>query len=457
MAVLFEHFKSGHHVGSGGDPRGLSDFSALMSELSKLTHPARPDVDWNKAEDLCLALFRRNGVELQTAAYFTLSRTHCAGLAGMEEGIAIIDGLCAHQWPGLWPPQTHARMEILSWLASRLQQVLRTLTTGYADLAVLYRLEKVLEHLCGELQRLELQHLSRMDGLRRQIGNAVLRLENIDTGSGSRVMPVEKPITAPLISASPLVYVARDERQPMPPAGFYPARALGKAARRGFLAGMFATVMVAGCGLLGWHITRQDPAETALKATVAPLPRALGRDVLAVLATHRAAWVSPLAADMLADTRAQLSRLDSLSPLWALNTGSGLVKQAQTLWPASPEAAVIARDWQQQRLARALPLESLQEWRLAYTRLQNLADKLNGLDQQRGRYMTVSELKSAVFAIQQPLSGTPPLEELLRQLAEQQAGAASPALLAQIDGRFAQLLNRYALLAPPLSRQDDAS
>ncbi|EJL1096684.1 hypothetical protein PNO76_004243 [Escherichia coli] len=29
---------------TGGDPRSLPDYAALRDEISKLTHPARPDV-----------------------------------------------------------------------------------------------------------------------------------------------------------------------------------------------------------------------------------------------------------------------------------------------------------------------------------------------------------------------------------------------------------------------------
>lgn len=52
---------------TGSDPRTLPDYAALRDELSKLTHPARPDVNWRYAEKLCLSLFEQNGVELQTA------------------------------------------------------------------------------------------------------------------------------------------------------------------------------------------------------------------------------------------------------------------------------------------------------------------------------------------------------------------------------------------------------
>lgn len=42
---------------TGGDPRSLPDYAALRDEISKLTHPARPDVDWRYVEMLCLRLY----------------------------------------------------------------------------------------------------------------------------------------------------------------------------------------------------------------------------------------------------------------------------------------------------------------------------------------------------------------------------------------------------------------
>lgn len=80
---------------TGGDPRALADFTALRGELNKLAHPARPDVDWVRVEQLCLALFRQNGVELQTAVDFTLARTHTVGLAGLCEGLELLAGWSA--------------------------------------------------------------------------------------------------------------------------------------------------------------------------------------------------------------------------------------------------------------------------------------------------------------------------------------------------------------------------
>ena len=52
---------------------------------------------------LCLSLFEHNGVELQTAAWYTLARTQLAGLYGLNEGLAILEALVARQWAAASP------------------------------------------------------------------------------------------------------------------------------------------------------------------------------------------------------------------------------------------------------------------------------------------------------------------------------------------------------------------
>lgn len=56
--------------------------------------------------------------------------------------------------------------------------------------------------------------------------------------------------------------------------------------------------------------------------------------------------------------------------------------------------------------------------------LQVLADRLNTLDGQKGKYITVSELKSSVYQMMNSFSQTIPLEEQLRVMQGQQGDAA---------------------------------
>ncbi|MXE01122.1 type VI secretion system protein VasL, partial [Escherichia coli] len=123
---------------TGGDPRSLPDYAALRDEISKLTHPARPDVDWRYVETLCLRLYEHNGVELQTQVCYVLAITRRQGLAGMADGLGSLD-ILLQRWADFWPVQVHSRISLLSWVTEKMQQALRTLDIQYQDLPQIYR------------------------------------------------------------------------------------------------------------------------------------------------------------------------------------------------------------------------------------------------------------------------------------------------------------------------------
>lgn len=157
-----------------------------------------------------------------------------------------------------------------------------------------------------------------------------------------------------------------------------------------------------------------------------------------------------LPVDFIPRTQQQLTRLAHLSPVWTLEYGNQLVRQAQVLFPAQSQQ--LARQWQQQLNAAALPPESLNGWSQGMTQLQQLADRLNTLDGQRGKYITVSELKSQVFSITQAFNRAVPVEEQLRQLAQTPQTQPLPAAQqSQTEMALNALLNRYMLttLRPP--------
>lgn len=147
MTSLFEM-----RIRVGGDPRAFAECAALRDELAKLNHPACPDVDWAHVEALCLALFHKNGADLQTVAFYTLSRSHRYGLAGMTQGMALIESLSV-EWPRLWPAVASVRVDILSWLFAQLQPLLRSLDVTSWSLPALHQLDAGLERLNEQLSR----------------------------------------------------------------------------------------------------------------------------------------------------------------------------------------------------------------------------------------------------------------------------------------------------------------
>jgi type VI secretion system protein VasL len=413
-------------IKTGGDPRMLPDYVALRDELSKLTHPARPDVNWLYVEKLCLSLFEQNGVELQTAAWYTLARMQLAGLFGLNEGLTILEALISHQWGGLWPQPVHARMEILSSLSQRLQQRMRSLPLNYSDLSQLYQAEQLLTSLGEVLQRLELKHLSQLDALRTLMHNSAVRLENSDntTSTGpniqsgivlpATVMNGAAAATRDLAggdtpeSAVKWVYVAQPEHQPnVEVLAVMPAPVKKW---KSFAAGMCTMLVISAAAVWGWqYLHRTDPLLTHLAASLAPLPVPLTPEQLDMLRQQ-----SPSAQTVIAQTQQQIARLDKLPPDWNLAYSRKLTEQAQALWPE--QAKPLAQQWQQQINISVLPVDTINGWHEGMTQLQALADKLNALDGQRGKYITVSELKSQVFGMLISFRQTVPVEEQLRQL-----------------------------------------
>lgn len=423
---------------TGGDPRTFADYAALRNEMNKLTHPARPDVDWKKAENLCLSLFEHNGVELQTAAWYTLARTHLAGLSGLNEGLAIVAALLTRQWDKLWPQPVHARMDILNALSKRLQRVSRILILTSADLTQLYQAQMHLKVVNDVLQRQKVMSTNQLDSLRAYMHNAALRLEK-NTGKSGNERPYSPDVNAQKESTEHLIQglVTQPESQQ----GVMAEKPSPVKPWKPFAAGMMTMLVLAGTVTWGWQAMRQpDPAQEALVTRLFPDPAVLSDEWLASLRQN------PVSPDTgIRQTQQQLTRLLQLEPDWAVSYGDSLVQQALRLWPE--QSSILARQWQQQKVAITLAPENLTGWHQGMLQLEQLANRLNALDEQKGKYMTVSELKSAVFSISQAFNCTVPVEEQLRQLSVISAGQASHDIRQrQIEQYLQQLIASWAAL-----------
>ncbi|EKM5065496.1 type VI secretion system ImpA family N-terminal domain-containing protein [Cronobacter turicensis] len=431
------------HLKTGGDPRLLPDYAALREELGKLTHPARPDVNWRRVEQLSLLLFERNGVELQTAAAYTQARLRLLGLPGLNEGLAIIDALIARQWGNLWPQPVHARMEILSSLSQRVQQTLRSMPLRYAELGALYQAEQHLTNIIAVLERLELKHLSQMDALRLHLHNAAARLENdAEQSDAPPVVQNAADVSEARVDDVRRVYVAASA----PASDVISPQSPARRALKPFIAGMFTMLLAGSAVLMGWQAYhRPDPAQVRIAASLRDWPQVAASPALT---PEQARQADPAA--VLDQTRLRLDWLAAQAPDRNIRFACALARQAGALLPQQPQAQALTRQWRQQMSASAMPLQNLESWRHGMTQLDELTARLNALDERRGKYLTGSELKTMVFNIRQAFAAMPPAEELLRQMAEQrQQGVVPTALRQETETRLNQLLYRYVLLTPP--------
>ncbi|HAI1999183.1 TPA: hypothetical protein HI025_004307 [Escherichia coli] len=111
-----------------------------------------------------------------------------------------------------------------------------------------------------------------------------------------------------------------------------------------------------------------------------------------------------------------------------------------------PALITVPVDWQKSVRSRALPEEAMAGWNEGMTRLQQLAERLNRLDEQRGKYMTVSELKTEVFGIMQAFNRHIPAEEQLRRYDEVRNQNSSEQQQKKVENGLVELVSRYWVL-----------
>ncbi|EFF7902994.1 hypothetical protein BUO57_005421, partial [Escherichia coli] len=384
-------------------------------------------------------------------SWYTIARMHTAGLSGLNEGLALIVALTRHHWSVMWPLNTHARLEIITGLFSRLQKTLRAMPPDERDnLPLLYQTETCLKTLSDILARHELKQSSKVALPEAMVKGYITRLENQPV-QGEVSSPVTLPAQA-LRSDAPdvqehqplpysrLVYVVSETKsEPTPSLQKSPSTFL-----KPFVAGVCAALLTVSVVIPGWHfLTQPSPAEQQLRALLAPLPDVLSADQMAQLSrtpsllNHASEWITL--------SGQQITRLTELPPAYNLQRSAQLLQQLRGLFPGNPHVQEMVDNWHKSVRSRALPEEAMTGWNEGMARLQQLAERLNRLDEQRGKYMTVSELKTEVFGIMQAFNRHIPAEEQLRRYDEARNQNGSEQQQKQAEMALNQLINRYQM------------
>ncbi|HAV8181668.1 TPA: hypothetical protein JLB74_003964 [Escherichia coli] len=413
---------------TGGDPRSLPDYAALRDEISKLPHPARPDVNWRYVETLCLRLYEHNGVELQTASWYTIARMHTTGLSGLNEGLALIVALTRHHWSVMWPLNTHARLEIITGLFNHLQKTLRAMPPDDRDnLPLLYQTETFLKALSDTLARHELKQSSKVALPEAMVKGYITRLEN-------------QPLPH-----SRLVYVVSETKAESGTENTHSLQKSPLTFLKPFVTGVCAALLAVSVAIPGWQsLTQPSPAEQQLRALLTPPPDVLSAGQMTQLSrtpsllNHASEWITL--------SGQQITRLTELPSAYNLQRSAQLLQQLMVLFPDNPRVQEMVDNWQKSVRSRALPEEAMTGWNEGMTRLQQLAERLNRLDEQRGKYMTVSELKTEVFGIMQAFNRHIPAEEQLHRYGEVRNHNGSEFQQKLVQDALTELLNLYWFL-----------
>lgn len=352
-------------IKTGGDPRTFPTYLSLREEISKLSHPARPDVDWVNIERLTLALFEQNGVELQSAAWFTLARAHNAGLPGLNEGLSVMEALIVRQWSVFWPQCDDARDDILNKTFRRLQSLYRSwVLIGTEDVTQLLESERLLLSLREALLRFGVKAFAQVNALLHQVKHTIARFEN---GSAPAVELLSTSAYGESEGNTARVYVVYpDAGDPRSISDEHPRASRLKPFISGACCTLVTVALLLGCS--NW-LQRQHHQQQAVRQALAE---------------------------------------------------------------------------QQRRVKQAISLERLESWNQGMAQLEMMAEQLNALDKTKGKYLTVSELKTSIYSAMQAFNEQIPVEEQLRRYAQGSDNQSSEE--AQIELLLNQLQFRYQLL-----------
>ncbi|KXU86898.1 type VI secretion protein [Caballeronia megalochromosomata] len=108
----------------GVDVRDDPDFDLLQNEIAKLTNPAASGApDWEQVVKLSSALLAGKGKDILVASYLTGGLLITRGLAGLNDGAQMLEGLLVTHWDGLYPPvaRLRARRNAIQWLIDRVR------------------------------------------------------------------------------------------------------------------------------------------------------------------------------------------------------------------------------------------------------------------------------------------------------------------------------------------------
>ncbi|MDC9768697.1 VasL domain-containing protein [Proteus mirabilis] len=438
----------------GNDPRIFNQFLSIKEELDKRFHPARPDINWQHIHELCISLFNQNGIDLQTASWFTLCNQQISGLDGLSEGLSLIHKVITQNWQNIWPVQTHTRINILSSLSQQLVSGIRGTTFLYKDLALLYRIEEQLKNINNQLQSLEIKHLVRFDYLQNLIVTQIQQLEKPDTLDNNFCSPDLSPVLTQ--SIEPSNKIKKNKINNLSTKNYISSSISSQSSNikenekqtlwRGILIGTIVSSLLFISLFYFWLSGLKDNSNIGEFSYISSIEMQKIPSIDPNMINRKNSH-SMLTKEQLNTIQKRLDTLVQLSPSWAQTHGIEVINYLNKQYNSNSELLLLTKKWKENLEINAITDKQLNEWANGIAQLDALSQRLDRFDGDPKKYITGSELKSIIFKTKQHFNQAKPLEEELRLLEKKSIeNTISDYDYQQVDYHFKQLLNRYALL-----------
>ncbi|MCL2891584.1 VasL domain-containing protein [Brenneria tiliae] len=438
----------------GRDPRMLPEYEALRAEINKLSHASRPEVDWRRVHDMATSIFEKQGVDLQTAIYFTLARSRLAGLNGFTESCEFLANLIVTQWDNFWPPvhQERARIEMLDWFIARISEVIRQYPISHEHKRLVYRCERALQLMSEKLHNSGLSRIPRVENLLHFIegythlfdeteivvvsDDQSLQKQDMqippmvffhsDMESGAALGDGAEGSGQPALPAGSIL-VGREKGQMKPTVLKIETHRKQKPAWFWFVCGLLSCALPVAA-IAGWQYWQQQKtaALALLQQPAYALPTAADHnDIRRVRIVLGEQQLQGMEGELINRYQAQLEQVKNASPFFLYQYGEGLQGVMRQLYPDSLAVKEMERQWRLALDRQQGDKPRAEGYEQAQARVDDTLRQLLEIERQR-RTVTISYLKSKLYDMQKDLLADVPFSLRLRALEERKRASQPP-------------------------------
>ncbi|AGH81617.1 hypothetical protein PCNPT3_08395 [Psychromonas sp. CNPT3] len=153
--------------------RGSALYEQIRNEINRRFRPFSGGPDWEKIRILCERVGASEGVDLLVSIYYTVAAVKTQGLLGLANGlelqVAVNNAfLASSEFPA------QRRVELYTWMISRVAPEIRILKASPEQLRELYRCERACQRLYAMLEKHQPDHVPDIESI------AFLVFEHID-------------------------------------------------------------------------------------------------------------------------------------------------------------------------------------------------------------------------------------------------------------------------------------
>jgi type VI secretion system protein VasL len=424
---------------NGHDPRLSKSFLLLSSELSPLsgTIPAR--LDWNALEEKCFQLFHEYGYDLQSGMWFCLINLRLKSWKGLALALDLLSTAFTHNSQRCWPPlaAVQQRQQLMDWFNANVATHIYTLEYGPENSGEMRLVEKSIGVLCGQSKNL---HSRSHDSLKNLHYFLQVRCRSVPYPSQIKPVKALQPVPEPAPETISEKKAAVIEMLP----DAEPAEIRLEPAPRPLLwalGGMAAGIAICAIAASIWF-----------SAQSLSLGEKLSAPLLALQHSERQmdeVWRKAQEPELRAQKTAVLTHAVPLLDWLSEQPSDVLLRQGKILSDhleeAYPDNELSAR-WHRTLQEKAGDIPALDGIVLANKHLDELDARLLNAEKKHSQYMTVSELKTAVYEIRQDLQRNGTSAETLLWMIQQDRKnnrEVNPVLLKKITQRI-DALNAYS-------------